>query len=185
AAVERIAEAQNPELAVLRTRKLYESRGYSRRWVDKRLRGVSARHELTGEWYKRGATESDQFRTLTNTIMEEGFGMDVEAYRRHKGLFKTGENLRDHMSDLELALTALGETAAVALHRDRDSENFDELLADVKDAGEVVARTRAEIEQRLGHAVVEAANHRGWWAGRRRTANSAATESPATVSAGT
>src|SRR5688500_8251852 len=66
AAVERLEEEKHPELAVLRTRKLYESRGYSRRWVDKRLRGVSARHELTGEWYKRGATESDQFRALTN-----------------------------------------------------------------------------------------------------------------------
>jgi hypothetical protein len=176
-AVERMAEAQNPELAVLRTRKLYESRGYSRRWVDKRLRGVSARHELTGEWYKRGATESDQFRALTNTIMQVAFGMDVEGYRRHKGLFKTGENLRDHMSDLELALTALGETAAVALHRDRDSREFEDLLSDAKDAGEIVARTRSEIEQRLGHGIVEAGNHRGWtsassvepWAGRRRS----------------
>jgi DNA-damage-inducible protein D len=167
-AVERMAEAQNPELAVLRTRKLYESRGYSRRWVDKRLRGVSARHELTGEWYKRGATESDQFRALTNTIMQVGFGMDVEGYRRHKGLFKTGENLRDHMSDLELALTALGETAAVALHRDRDSHEFGELLTDATDAGEIVARTRTEIEQRLERSIVEAGNHRGWWAGRKR-----------------
>jgi len=161
-AVERMAEAQNPELAVLRTRKLYESRGYSRRWVDKRLRGVSARHELTGEWYKRGAIESDQFRALTNTIMQVGFGMDVEGYRRHKGLVKTGENLRDHMSDLELALTALGETAAVALHRDRDSREFGELLSDARDAGEIVARTRSEIEQRLGHGIVETDNHRGW-----------------------
>jgi prophage antirepressor-like protein len=111
-AVERLEEAENPELAVMRTRRLYESRGYSRRWVDKRLRGVSARHELTGEWYKRGAKESDQFRALTNTLMAGGFGMDVEGYRRHKGLFKTGENLRDHMSDLELALTALGRRPA-------------------------------------------------------------------------
>src|SRR4051812_33132209 len=170
-AVERLEEAENPELAVARTRKLYEAKGYSRRWVDKRLRGVSARHELTGEWYKRGAKESDQFRALTNAIMHGGFGMDVEAYRRHKNLFKTGENLRDHMSDLELALTALGETAAVALHRDRDSQSFEQLEADARDAGEIVARTRAEIENRLGHSVVEAANHRGWWAGRRRSSS--------------
>lgn len=167
-AVERLAEAENPELAVLRTRKLYEQRGYSRRWVDKRLRGVSARHELTGEWYKRGATESDQFRDLTNTLMQESFGMDVEGYRRHKNLFKTGENLRDHMSDLELALVALGETAAVELHRDRSSQGYEALVSDAKDAGEIVARTRAEIEGRLGHPVIASANHRGWWAGRRR-----------------
>jgi len=73
------------------------------------------------------------------------------------------------MSDLELALTALGETAAVALHRDRDSQTFGQLEADANDAGEIVGRTRAEIEGRLGHPVVEAANHRGWWAGRRRS----------------
>src|SRR5687767_10034665 len=167
AAVERLEEEKNPELAVLRTRKLYESRGYSRRWVDKRLRGVSARHELTGEWYKRGATESDQFRALTNTIMERGFGMDVEHYRRHKNLFKTGENLRDHMSDLELALTALGETAAVELHRDRDSRSFEQLVSDAQDAGDIVARTRSEIENKLGHGVVGQGNHRDWWTRRR------------------
>jgi len=175
-AIERLEEVENPELAVLRTRRLYESKGYSRRWVDKRLRGVSARHELTGEWYKRGAKESDQFRSLTNTIMEAGFGLDVEAYRRHKNLFKTGENLRDHMTDLELALVALGETAAVALHQQRNSEGFEQLSADAKDAGEVVSRTRAEIERHTGHPVVESGNHRGWWAGRRRTRRDASNQ---------
>ena len=179
AAVERLEEEKNPELAVLRTRRLYESRGYSRRWVDKRLRGVSARHELTGEWYKRGATESEQFRSLTNTIMERGFGMDVEHYRRHKSLFKTGENLRDHMSDLELALTALGETASVELHRDRDSRSFDRLLADAQDAGEIVARTRSEIENKLGHGVVQHGNFRDWWRPARRTLAGRVTEAQA------
>lgn len=175
-AVERLEEVENPELAVLRTRRLYESKGYSRRWVDKRLRGASARHELTGEWYKRGAKESDQFRSLTNTIMQAGFGMDVEAYRRHKNLFKTGETLRDHMTDLELALVALGETAAVALHQQRESEGFEQLSADAKDAGEVVARTRAEIERHTGHPVVESRNHRGWWAGRHRARHDASAQ---------
>ncbi len=165
---ERLEEAENPELAVLRTRRLYEQKGYSRRWVDKRLRGVSARHELTGEWYKRGAKESDQFRALTNDLMRGSFGMEVEEYRRHKNLFKTGENLRDHMSDLELALTALGETVAVELHRERDSRSFDQLLSDARDAGDVVSRVRQEVEGRLGKPVVQAGNHRGWWAGSRR-----------------
>ena len=157
-AAERIEEEKNPELAVMRTRRLYESRGYSRRWVDKRLRGVSARHELTGEWFKRGATESDQFRALTNAIMKGAFGMEVEAYRRHKNLFKSGENLRDHMSDLELALTALGETVAVELHRDHDSRGYEALESDARAAGDVVARTREEIEARTGRAVVQSGN---------------------------
>jgi hypothetical protein len=165
---ERLEEEKNPELAVMRTRRLYESRGYSRRWVDKRLRGVSARHELTGEWFKRGATESDQYRALTNALMKGAFGMEVEQYREHKNLFKTGESLRDHMSDLELALTALGETVAVALHRDHDSHGYDRLEADAVAAGEIVAKTRQEIELRTGQPVVQSSNYRDGWARSRR-----------------
>lgn len=96
AAQERLEETENPELAVPRTRKLYEHKGYSPRWADKRLRGVSARQELTGEWFKRGATYSEQYRALTNEMVHAAFGMDVQGYRRYKDLFKTGENLRDH-----------------------------------------------------------------------------------------
>jgi DNA-damage-inducible protein D len=165
---ERLEEEKNPELAVMRTRRLYEQKGYSRRWVDKRLRGVSARHELTGEWFKRGATDSDEYRTLTNALMKSAFGMEVEQYRNFKNLYKTGENLRDHMTDLELALTALGETVAVELHRDHDSRGYEQLEADTRAAGEVVARTRSEIEARTGRPVAQSGNHRDWWSGRRR-----------------
>jgi DNA-damage-inducible protein D len=164
---ERLEESENPELAVLRTRKLYEHKGYSPRWVDKRLRGVSARQELTGEWFKRGATDSEQYRALTNEMIHAAFGMDVEGYRRYKNLFKTGENLRDHMTDLELALTALAETVAVNLHRDRGSQGFEQLAADAKDAGEIAAGTRREIESRGGKPVLTPGNHRAWWMGRR------------------
>jgi DNA-damage-inducible protein D len=167
---ERLEEEKNPELAVVRTRRLYEQKGYSRRWVDKRVRGVSARHELTGEWFKRGAADSDQYRALTNAIMKGAFGMEVEQYRNFKSLYKTGENLRDHMTDLELALTALGETVAVELHRDHDSRGYEQLESDAKAAGEVVARTRSEIEARTGRAVTQSGNRRDWWAGRRRDA---------------
>ena len=129
-----LLEAENPEMLALRARRIYEKRGYSRRWVDKRLRGVSARQELTGEWYRRGATDGEQFRDLTNRLMRRGFGMDVEQYRRYKNLHGS-QTLRDHMSDLELALTTLGETAAVALHQARDSNSFSDLRADTEDAG--------------------------------------------------
>jgi DNA-damage-inducible protein D len=164
---ERLDEAENPELAVLRTRKLYEHKGYSPRWIDKRLRGISARHELTGEWYKRGATDSEQYRELTNEIMRSAFGLDVECYRRYKNLFKTGENLRDHMTDLELALVALAETVSVNLHRERGSNGFHTLVNDARDAGEIVAKTRGEIESRSGKPVLTAGNHRAWWMNRR------------------
>src|SRR5688572_25997939 len=167
AARERLEEAENPELAVLRTRKLYEHKGYSPRWVDKRLRGVSARQELTGEWFKRGATDGEQYRALTNEMVHAAFGMDVEGYRRYKNLFKTGENLRDHMTDLELALTALAETVAVNLHRERGSQGFEALAADAKDAGEIAAGTVREIDGRSGKGVLAPGNHGGWWMGRR------------------
>ena len=152
---QRIDEIADPELALRRARKLYESRGYSREWIDKRLRSVSARHELTGQWYKRGATDSEQFRALTNELMSGSFGLDVEHYRRHKGLRQ--ENLRDHMDDLELALTVLGETAASILHKERNSEGFDALLRDTQDAGRIASQTRHELEHHLGRSVVSAA----------------------------
>lgn len=142
---QRLEEAENPELAMLRARREYEGKGYDRRWVDKRLRAMAARHELTSEWARRGATDSDQYRELTNQLMESAFGMTVADYRHHKGLTRPGQNLRDHMSDLELVLTMLGETAATALHRQHASQGFDQLLEDVKQAGEVTLATRRAL----------------------------------------
>ncbi|HSV14337.1 MAG TPA: hypothetical protein VLI90_08760 [Tepidisphaeraceae bacterium] len=151
AARQRFEEQQNPELAILRTRNLYESKGYSRPWVDKRLRGVSSRHELTREWSKRGASESDDYRALTNELFDAAFGMDVAKYRAYKGLInRPSAHLRDHMTDLELVLTTLAESAAAILMRDRNSHGMEELTADARDAGEIVARTRFELEARRG-----------------------------------
>ena len=158
-ASDRLRESENPEMLALRARRLYEQKGYSRRWIDKRLRGVSARQEMTSEWYRRGVKQGEQFRELTNRLMRRGFGMDVEQYRRYKSLTGTSQNLRDHMSDLELALVALGETTAVALHQARGSNSFEQLKADSIDAGTVVARTRRQIERLSHRAVVQPQNH--------------------------
>ena len=159
AAIERLEEADDPELTLLRTRQAYEQRGYNRQWIDQRMRSVSARHELTSEWYRRGVHEGEQFRALTNEMMQQAFGMDVEHYRRYKGLFRTGANLRDHMSELELALTSLSETAALELARQRRSHGFEALLLDAKETGQIISRTRGEIESRTGRAVVSAKNN--------------------------
>lgn len=146
-AVQRIEELENPELTVLRMRKAYEDQGYSPRWIDKRLRGISTRQEVTSEWARRGVSESDEYRALTNAIMDGAFGMDVERLRRYKNLQRPAQNLRDYMSDLELVLTALGETAAVALHRNRGSHGFEELMADAAEAGRIAGAARTQIEQ--------------------------------------
>jgi hypothetical protein len=160
AARQRIEEAENPELAVLSTRELYERKGYSRRWIDKRLRGVSSRQELTGEWAKRGASESDEYRQLTNELFQSAFGMDVAGYRSFKRLTgRPKENLRDHMTDLELVLTTLGEATATLLSRDRDARGIDELTEAAKAAGRVVATAKAEIERLSGKEVTNPGNH--------------------------
>lgn len=118
---------------------------------------MAARQELVREWARRGISDSEEYRQLTNTVMEAAFGMDVNAYRRFKRLVRASDNLRDHMSDLELTLTMLGETAAVELHRDRNSQGFEQLKADVREAGEVTRIARQEIERRGGRKVVSSA----------------------------
>ncbi|MDB5294519.1 MAG: prophage antirepressor [Phycisphaerales bacterium] len=153
AGAEAVSHAADPAAAAARSRREYEAKGRTRRWVDKRVGGASARQEVTGEWYRRGASASDEFRALTNAVLTGAFGTDTTGLRARKGLTRTSESLRDHMTDLELALTTLGETLAVALHRDRDSRGFDALLHDATDAGQIVARTRDEIERQLGHAM--------------------------------
>jgi hypothetical protein len=157
---QRIEEMENPELAVLRTRELYARKGYPRRWIDKRLRGISSRQELTGEWKRRGAQESDDYRQLTNELFQHAFGMDAASYRRYKGLTnRPGENLRDHMTDLELVLTMLGEATATVFMRDRDARGLDDLAIAARDAGDVVASAKAEIERHSGQAVAHPGNH--------------------------
>jgi hypothetical protein len=161
AAIQRIDEAQNPELAFLRAQKLYRRRGYSRRWIDRRLRAVSTRQELVSEWSRRGARESEHFRELTNELMRQAFGRDVNEYRRFKGLVRATDSLRYHMTDLELALVALTETTAITLSRDRNSGTLQQLRDDVRDAGSIVARTRGEIERSSGHPVLSGAHAPG------------------------
>jgi hypothetical protein len=151
----RTVEMDDPELLILRARRAYQRKGLSKRWIDQRLGSVGARQDLTGEWYRRGAQASEQFRELTNTLTAASFGLDVESFRRRKGLSGTNESLRDHMSDLELVLTTLGEATASLLHHERDTHSYEGLKRDVQEAGEVVAKARTEIETRLGHSVVQ------------------------------
>ncbi|RNC69239.1 MAG: phage antirepressor protein [Desulfuromonadales bacterium] len=153
---ERIQEIENPELAQERMKQLYEQKGYPKEWIDKRLRGIAVRQDLTDEWKDRGARSSREFAILTNEIMQGTFDLKVEEYKEVKGLER--ENLRDHMTDMELILTMLAEATTTKLHRDRDSQGFEPLKKDARDGGAVAGRTRQDIEKQSGKPVVSGEN---------------------------
>ncbi|KAF5421318.1 MAG: BRO family, N-terminal domain [Candidatus Methanocomedens sp.] len=153
---ERIDEIENPELAMARMQELYEKKGYPKEWIDKRLRGIAVRQDLTDEWKNRGSSTSLEYAILTNEIMHGAFDLKVEEYKQVKGLER--ENLRDHMTDIELILTMLGEATTTKLHRDRDSQGFEPLKKDAKDGGAVAGRTRKDIEAQAGKPVVTGEN---------------------------
>ncbi|MCX6970599.1 MAG: Bro-N domain-containing protein [Verrucomicrobia bacterium] len=153
---ERIDEIENPELAMARMQALYEKKGYPKEWIDKRLRGIAVRQDLTDEWQNRGARTTLEYAILTNEIMQGTFGLNVEDYKQVKAL--TRENLRDHMTDIELILTMLAEATTTKLHRDRDSQGMTPLKKDAHDGGAVAGRTRKDIEAQTDQPVISAEN---------------------------
>jgi DNA-damage-inducible protein D len=149
---ERLDELENPELAMGRMQELYEKKGYPKEWIDKRLRGIAVRQDLTDEWKARGVASTLEFAILTNEIMQGTFALKVDDYKKVKSL--KSENLRDHMTDIELILTMLGEATTTKLHRDRDSKGIAPLKKDAKDGGAVAGRTRKDIEKQSGKPVI-------------------------------
>jgi DNA-damage-inducible protein D len=162
---ERVQEIENPELAMERMRALYEKKGYPKEWIDKRVRGIAVRQSLTKEWDGRGAKGDLEYAILTNDIMEATFGLKVDDYKKLKCLER--ENLRDHMNDIELILTMLGEAATTKITKDRDTKGFPKLRKDAKDGGAVAGRTRKDIEVQSGTPVVSADNFLELKKGRR------------------
>lgn len=154
---ERIDEIENPELAMARMKQLYEKKGYPKDWIDKRLRGIAVRHDLTDEWDNRGVQTSLEYAILTNEIMQGAFGLEVADYKNLKGLAR--ENLRDHMNDLELILTMLAEATTTKIHRERKTRGFPHLRKDARDGGAVAGRTRKDIEKQTGKKVVTSGNY--------------------------
>ncbi|MFH0927891.1 MAG: Bro-N domain-containing protein [bacterium] len=149
---ERVQEIENPELATKRTRLLYKLKGYSPDWIEKRLRGIVIREELTDEWKNRGAEEDQDFEILTAEISKATFGVTPSEYKKLKGLKR--ENLRDHMDDFELIFNMLGERATTEIHRVEDSKGVSKLKADAKAGGEIAGGARKNLEKRLGRSVV-------------------------------
>src|ERR1039457_7283149 len=125
---ERLEEIENPELAAKRMRELYKAKGYSDEWIEKRVRGIAIRDELTSEWQKRGVKEQLEYAILTAEISRATFGMTPLEYRDFKTLDKKGDNLRDHMTDLELIFTMLGEASTTEIARNKDALGYNENL---------------------------------------------------------
>jgi len=150
---ERIEEINNPELAMDRMKQTYEKKGYSKSWIEQRERGITSRHNLTDEWENRGAKVEIDYAILTNEIYKSGFGISAKEYKNIKNLHDS-QNLRDSMTNIELALTNLGEATAVEIHKKNNSQGIKELTDDVKDAGKVINVAKNEIEKKLEKPVV-------------------------------
>jgi len=153
---ERVKEIENPELAQERMKKLYEQKGYSKDWIEKRLRGIAIRQELTDEWKQRGVEEDIEFAILTNEISKAAFGKTVEEYKELKKLKR--ENLRDHMDDLELIFSMLGEASTTKIAKAKDTKGFEENKIAAKQGGEVAGNARKELELKTGESVLSEEN---------------------------
>jgi len=154
---ERVQEIEDPELATKRTRMLYKLKGYDDNWIEKRMRGIAIREQLTDEWQKRGAREKRDYEILTAEISKATFGIIPSEYKRLKRLKR--ENLRDHMDDLELIFTMLGERATTEIHLTENSEGVPKLKSDAKAGGGIAGGARKKLEKRLKRSVVSKENY--------------------------
>lgn len=156
---ERIREIENPELAQERMKQLYEQKGYPKDWIDKRLRGIAIRQNLTDEWKERGITTDREFSILTAEIAQATFGVTPSEHREIKGLTRTSDNLRDHMTDFELIFTMLGEKVTTEISRTEKPDTFRESRKVARRGGGVAGAARRGTEKELGRSIVSKQNY--------------------------
>ena len=149
---QRIDQMIDPELTFQMAVEDYRRQGYSDKWINERMRSIEMRKELTDEWHRAGITEQKDFAILTNVLTQAWSGMTTSEYKRHKGLTK--ENLRDNMTNVELALNTLAEVTATEISRQRNPKGMAQSRQTAKEGGEVARNARADIESRLGHSVI-------------------------------
>lgn len=154
---DRLDEIENPELATQRTRELYKQKGYSEAWIEKRMRSIAIREELTDNWKERGVKEQKEYAILTAEISKATFGVNPKNYKAIKGL--KNENLRDHMSDLELIFSMLGEASTTAIVKTKNPIGFVENKKVAKQGGDVAGNARKELEQKTGKKVISNENY--------------------------
>lgn len=156
---DRVLEIENPELAQDRMKELYEQKGYPKDWIDKRLRGIAIRQNLTDEWNTRGITENRDYAILTAEISKATFGLTPSAYKAYKGLESPNQNLRDHMTDLELIFTMLGERVTTEISQQEKPTGMEANKKVAKRGGKVAGTARKETEKELGHSIVSGKNY--------------------------
>lgn len=154
---ERIQEIEDPELASQRAREIYKAKGYSDSWIEKRMRGIQIRSELTEEWKNRNVGGNTEYAILTGEISKATFGMTPSEYKDFKGLDK--QNLRDHMTDLELIFTMLGEASTTEIARNKDAQEFKENKKAARAGGEVAGNARKDLEMKSGKKVITSQNY--------------------------
>lgn len=165
---ERLEEIENPELAAKRMRAIYEQKGYTEGWIEKRLRGVAVRDELTDEWKKRGVREGKEFAILTAEISTATFGMTPAQYKKFKALSNPKENLRDHMTDLELIFTMLGEASTTEIAKKRDARGFPQNQQAANAGGTIAGGARKALEEKSGNKISTSENHKALTASKKR-----------------
>ena len=149
---QRIDQIIDPELTFQMAVEDYRRQGYSDKWINERMRSIEMRKELTDEWHRAGIHDQKDFAILTNVLTQAWSGMTTGEYKRHKGLTK--ENLRDNMTNVELALNTLAEVTATEISRQRNPKGMAQSRQTAKEGGEVARNARADIESRLGHSVI-------------------------------
>jgi len=154
---ERVQEIEDPELAMKRTRAIYRAKGHSDAWIEKRMRGIEVRETLTSEWGNRGVKEGQEYAILTAEISKATFGMTPSEYQKLKGLKR--ENLRDHMNDLELIFTMLGEASTTEIAKNKDVRGFVENKTVAKEGGAVAGKARKDLELKSGKKVSTSENY--------------------------
>ncbi len=157
---ERLEEIENPELAAARMRELYKAKGYSDEWIEKRVRGIAIRDELTNEWQKRGVKEQREYAILTSEISRATFGMTPAEYKAFKSLDKPADNLRDHMNDLELIFSMLGEASTTEIARNKDAQGYIENRDAASKGGAVAGRARRDLEKKSGKRIASKENYK-------------------------
>ncbi|MFH0800045.1 MAG: Bro-N domain-containing protein [Pseudomonadota bacterium] len=163
---ERVQEIENPELATKRTKALYRAKGYSDVWIEKRMRGIAVRAELTDEWKNRGVKDEPEYAILTAEISKAAFGMTPGEYKKFKGLER--ENLRDHMNDLELIFSMLGEAATTEITRQHDAQGLTESKIAAHKGGRIAGDARSKLEKETGKRVSNRENYLMEPEGRKR-----------------